>query len=75
MPSNLLARHAGIKTYLKKNVTVKHGASVTENFEYEAPKGRRSVHEMHDNPHFGLELLGEGVEIDPTLRLQKTSLH
>ena len=71
----LTAWHAGTKSYLKKKVMVKHGASVTENFEYEAPKGRRSVHEMHDNPHFGLELLGEGVEIDPTLRLQQTLHH
>ena len=63
--------HAGMKRYLEKDITVKPKGTITENFEYQAPKGRRSVHEMVDNPHFGLELLGEGVEIVPSLRLQK----
>ncbi|MDR4495275.1 MAG: carboxypeptidase-like regulatory domain-containing protein [Nitrospirales bacterium] len=62
--------HPGMKTYLEKNVTVEAGKNFTVNFQYEAPTGRRSVHEMHDNPHFGMELLGEGVEIVPTLRKQ-----
>ncbi|MGD9850292.1 MAG: carboxypeptidase-like regulatory domain-containing protein [Nitrospirales bacterium] len=62
--------HPGMKAYLEKNVTVEAGKSLTVNFQYEAPSGRRSVHEMHDNPHFGMELLGEGVEIIPTLRKQ-----
>jgi len=63
--------HAGMKRYLEKNVTVKPKGTLTENFEYQAPKGRRSVHEMVDNPKFGLELLGKGVEIVPSLRVQK----
>ena len=63
--------HAGMKKYLEKTVTVPSQEVVTKNFEYQAPKGRRSVHEMVDNPHFGLELLGEGVEIVPSLRVQK----
>ncbi len=63
--------HPGMKKYLKKEVNVKPQGSVVHHFEYQAVKGRRSVHEMHDNPHFGLELLGEGVEIVPSLRLQK----
>ena len=62
--------HPGMKAYLEKTVTVEAGKSHTVNFQYEAPTGRRSVHEMHENPHFGMELLGEGVEIIPTLRKQ-----
>lgn len=62
--------HPGMKSYLEKNVTVEAGKVLTVNFQYEAPQGRRSVHEMHENPHFGLELLGEGVEIIPSLRKQ-----
>ncbi len=63
--------HAGMKKYLEKNISVKpHGAEVV-NFEYQTVSGkRRSVHEMHDNPRFGLELLDEGEEIIPSLRLQ-----
>ena len=60
-----------MKTFLEQNVTVKPNQAVSVNFAYQSPKGRRSVHEMVENPHFGLELLGEGVEIVPSLRLQK----
>ena len=63
--------HAGMKEYLERSVTVKPNGLLSENFEYIAPTGRRSVHEMNDNPRFGLELLGEGVEVVPSLRLQK----
>jgi hypothetical protein len=62
--------HPGMKTYLEKKVQVKTGKTLTLDFQYEAPQGRRSVHEMQENPHFGLELLGEGVEITPSLRRQ-----
>lgn len=65
--------HAGMKQYLDREVTVAPNGTVSVNFEYQSPSGRRSVHEMHDNPHFGLEILGEGVEITPSLRLQKPS--
>lgn len=62
--------HPGMKTYLEKSVQVEAGKTLTLDFQYEAPQGRRSVHEMQENPHFGLELLGEGVEIVPSLRRQ-----
>lgn len=65
--------HAGMKTYLSREVTIGSHEVVPVDFEYEAPKGRRSVHEMQDNPHFGLEILGEESEIVPSLRLQDTS--
>jgi len=63
--------HAGMKQYLERSVTVTANGTLSENFEYVAPLGRRSVHEISDNPRFGLELLGEGVEIVPSLKLQK----
>lgn len=62
--------HAGTKKYLEQNITVSPKSTVTANFEYTAVKGRRSVHEMVENPHFGLELLGD-EKIIPSLRLQK----
>lgn len=62
--------HPGMKTFLEKSVQVEAGKTLTLDFQYEAPQGRRSVHEMVENPHFGLELLGEGVEIVPSLRRQ-----
>ena len=67
----LSAWHAGVKTFIEQTVTVKGNDSITANFVFDAPKGRRSVHEIEDNPRFGLELLGEGVEIVPSIRVQK----
>ena len=65
--------HPGTKTFLAKEVTIAPHSQIQVNFEYEAPKGRRSVHEMQDNPHFGLEILPEDEEIIPSLRLQLPS--
>ncbi len=62
--------HAGMRTYLEQPVVVEAGRTSAAHFEYQSMTGRRSVHEMQDNPHFGLELLGEGVEIIPSVRLQ-----
>ncbi|MDT7043213.1 carboxypeptidase-like regulatory domain-containing protein [Candidatus Nitronereus thalassa] len=67
----LSAWHAGMKQYIGQEITILPGQTVSVDLAYQAPQGRRSVHEMHDNPHFGLEVLGEGVEIVPSLRLQK----
>jgi Carboxypeptidase regulatory-like domain len=64
--------HAGMKKYLNREVTIESHGTLTENFEYQSPMGRRSVHEIQDNPHFGLGLLGEEVII-PSLRLQHPS--
>ncbi len=68
---DLAAWHPGTKTFLHQNVTVKPNGTLPVSFEYTAVKGRRSVHEMVENPHFGLELLPEGQEIVPSVRLQK----
>lgn len=66
----LTAWHPGMKTFIEQKVVVKANQSVSAHFEYQAPKGRRSAHEIQKNPHFGLELLGEGVEIIPSIRKQ-----
>jgi hypothetical protein len=70
---SLTVWHAGMKKYLDREVTIEPNGTLSVNFEYQSPVGRRSVHEIQENPHFGLEILGEGVEIAPTLRLQETS--
>ncbi len=67
----LVVWHPGMKKYLDRKVMIRSHETVTANFQYQSPRGRRSVHEMVDNPKFGLEVLGEGVEIIPSLRLQK----
>ncbi len=62
--------HPGMKAYLKQTVKIEEGKTATVNFQYKSPKGRRSAHEMHENPRFGEELLEEGEKIIPSLRRQ-----
>ncbi len=62
--------HPGMKVWLDRQITVPAKGVVTADFQYESPRGRRSVHEMVENPHFGLEMLPEGQEIVPSLRVQ-----
>ena len=66
----LSAWHPGVKRFIEQPVTVKAHASTKANFVYQSPKGRRSAHEIEKNPRFGLELLKEGEEIIPSIRLQ-----
>jgi len=67
----LAAWHPGVGTMIEKKVTVPAKQMVSANFVFESPKGRRSAHEIEDNPHFGLGSLGKSVDIRPTLELQK----
>jgi len=62
--------HPGMKVYQKQTVQIKAGKTSNVNFQYKSPKGRRSAHEMHENPRFGQELLEEGEKIIPSLRRQ-----
>ncbi len=62
--------HPGMKAYLEETVTIQAGKTSNVNFQYTSPKGRRSAHEMHENPRFGQELLDEGEKIIPSLRKQ-----
>jgi len=66
----LAAWHPGMKKFIEQSVTVNAQSSTTANFEYQSPQGRRSAHEINENPRFGLELLNEGEEIIPSKRLQ-----
>ena len=66
----LAAWHPGVNKFIEQTVTVNGKGSTKANFVFQSPKGRRSVHEIKDNPRFGLELLGEGVKIIPSIRLQ-----
>lgn len=67
---DLVTWHPGMKAYLEQRIQVEAGKTVNVDIQYESPKGRRSAHEMHDNPRFGEELLEEGEKIIPSLRRQ-----
>jgi hypothetical protein len=66
----LVAWHPGVKKFIEQPVTVKANTSTKAHFVYQTPQGRRSAHEIEKNPRFGLELLKEGEEIIPSIRLQ-----
>src|SRR5574341_1779716 len=66
----LVAWHPQEGTMLGKRVTVPPKGAVVTGFEFKAPTGHRSAHEMVENPHYGLEALGKSVSILPTLELQ-----
>jgi len=66
----LTAWHPGMKEFVEQPITVTAQTATVANFEYEAPVGRRSAHEIEENPRFGLELLEEGAEIIPSIRRQ-----
>ena len=67
----LVAWHPGVGTTIEKSITVSANQTATVDFVFESPKGRRSVHEIEENPRFGLEALGKSIEIKPTLELQQ----
>jgi|CXWL01.1.fsa_nt_gi hypothetical protein len=67
----LTAWHPQAGTMLEQKVTVEGKGAVNAAFEFKAPMGRRSAHEIVENPHYGLESLGRPLEIVPTLELQK----
>jgi hypothetical protein len=66
----LAAWHPGVNTFIEQSVVVKANQSISVQLAFESPQGRRSVHEMAENPRFGLALLGEDAEIVPSLRHQ-----
>lgn len=67
----ILAWHPGVGMIIEKKVTVTAKGTIQTNFTFRSPKGRRSVHEIEENPRFGIEALGKPVDIQPTLELQK----
>jgi hypothetical protein len=66
----LTAWHPGVKTFVEQMVKVKANSVTPAEFTFQSPQGRRSAHEIEKNPRFGLELLEEGQEIIPSIRLQ-----
>ncbi|MGH7254770.1 MAG: carboxypeptidase-like regulatory domain-containing protein [Nitrospirales bacterium] len=67
----LAAWHPQAGSILEQRVRVTANGRVTADFKVHPPRGRRSGHEMVENPHFGIEALGKSVEIIPTKELQK----
>ncbi len=66
----LVAWHPGVGTMTERKVTVPAKQMVKADFVFESPQGRRSAHEIEENPHFGLGSLGKSIDIKPTLELQ-----
>ncbi|HET8721668.1 MAG TPA: carboxypeptidase-like regulatory domain-containing protein, partial [Nitrospira sp.] len=66
----LMAWHPGVGTVLEKKITVPAKGAARADFIFESPKGRRSAHEIEENPHFGPDALGKTLDIRPTLELQ-----
>jgi len=66
----LMAWHPGVGTVLEKKITIPAKGSAQADFVFESPKGRRSAHEIEENPHFGPDSLGKSLDIRPTLELQ-----
>ena len=58
----LVAWHPQAGT-LEQRVMVPIRGTVSAAFAFTAPTGRRSAHEMVENPHYGLEALGRPLEI------------
>ncbi|RMH07638.1 MAG: carboxypeptidase regulatory-like domain-containing protein, partial [Nitrospirae bacterium] len=67
----LEAWHPAVGKTLTQSVQVPADGFVEVSFAFEAPKGRRSAHELEENPRFGLELLGRNQSIVPSVRLQR----
>jgi len=67
----LVAWHPQAGTALEQKVTVTAKGTTAAGFKFKAPTGRRSPHEMVENPHYGLEALGKPLDVVPTLEVQK----
>jgi hypothetical protein len=67
----LMAWHPGVGVVLEKKVTVPAKGTAQVDYVFDSTKGRRSAHEIAENPHFGPESLGKTLDIRPTLELQK----
>jgi hypothetical protein len=55
---------------LEQKITVLPKGTTEAAFQFKAATGRRSPHEIVENPHYGIEALGKPLEILPTLILQ-----
>jgi Polysaccharide lyase family 4, domain II len=66
----LVAWHPETGPSIERRITVPAKGTVAADLEFKAPTGRRSAHEMVENPHYGMEALGRPVSIVPTLKRQ-----
>jgi hypothetical protein len=66
----LMAWHPETGPVVQQSVTVPSKGSTNVSFQLKAPMGRRSAHEVVENPHFGMEALGKPLDIVPTLKRQ-----
>jgi polysaccharide lyase family 4-like protein len=66
----LQAWHPGVRMIVEQKVTVPAKGTMEINVTFESPQGRRSAHEIAENPHFGLGALGKELDIRPTLEVQ-----
>ncbi len=67
----LVAWHPYVGTMSEEIVTVKPDGAVEVDFSMKAPAGRRTSHQVVDNPRFGLESLGRTLHIEPLVELQQ----
>lgn len=66
----LVAWHPETGPMVEQKISVPAKGTVQASFELKAPTGRRSAHEMVENPHYGIEALGRPLDIVPTLKRQ-----
>lgn len=67
----MVAWHPYVGTVSEDIVTVRAEGMVEVNFSMKAPAGRRTAHQVMDNPRFGLESLGRPLHIEPLVEHQR----
>jgi len=66
----MMAWHPSIGTMSEEIVVVKPDGKVEVHFFMKAPAGRRTSHQVVDNPRFGMESLGRPLHIEPLVEHQ-----
>ena len=67
----LVVWHPQVGTMAEQRLTVEPGGRATADLSLRAPTGRRTAHEVVDNPRFGLGALGRPIEIVPLVEQQR----
>jgi hypothetical protein len=67
----LIAWHPQVGVMEERPVIVGPNGTLTENFSLAAPTGRRTAHQVMDNPRFGPGTLGRPVDIVPLVERQQ----
>ncbi len=66
----MTAWHPYVGIMSEEIVVVKADSEAEVHFSMKAPAGRRTSHQVMDNPRFGLEALGHPLHIEPLVQLQ-----